>query len=122
MFHTVGFGHSATAAQANHIIQQINLLNHNNLGFDGLLDWAINEVNQGERGQLVWNSLVGIYNQLVVINAADAMEVDAMGGKKKKRCHKSKVNGRMMMRDSKGRFCKMSKSHKRKSHKGKKMM
>ena len=119
MFHAIGLGQSATVAQAINIIEQINNLNQNNLDFDGLLAWAINEVNQGERGQLVWNFLVGIHNQLVQMNA-NAMDIDAMGGKKKKRCHRSKVNGHMLMRDKKGRFCKMSKG--KKSRKGKKMM
>lgn len=113
MFQTIGFGQTATAQQANNIINEINILNVNHNNFDGLLTYCINEVNQGHRGQLVWNSLVGIYNGLVEQN--NAMDVDAMGGARK-RCRRSLVNGRMLLRDKKGRFCK-KKSTKRKGRK-----
>ena len=112
MFQRIGMGHTATAHQANQIINAINSLNVNNNDFDGLLTYSINQVNQGNRGQLTWNTLVGIYEQLV---AQDNMDVDAMGGARK-RCRRSLVNGRMLLRDKKGRFCK-KKSMKRKARK-----
>lgn len=113
MFQRIGMGHTATAHQANQIINAINLLNVNNNDFDGLLQDCIHRVNQGNRGQLVWNSLVNIYEQLLI--EQDNMDVDAMGGARK-RCRRSLVNGRMLLRDKKGRFCK-KKSMKRKGRK-----
>ena len=127
MYQTINLGHVKSRAQAMMLINRINILNRRfNNNYDGLLAWTINEVLNinGDVTSLTWNTLVAIHNELyqfylsngilipndypVVVPVDDPME---LAGRKK--CRRSLVNGHMLLRNKKGRFCK-KKSMKRK--------
>jgi hypothetical protein len=70
MFHKIGFGRSKSLEEANNIIEEIRYLNQKNLDKD-LLKWCILQVEEGKHKkcrQVVWNTLVRIYDDLVAMN------------------------------------------------------
>jgi hypothetical protein len=113
MFYEINENEYKSSNEANNLLATILRMcldNHIRLGEQDLSTLI------GFRGQItnptshiIWNNLVRMYNRI----RRNRLGIEiVMRGQKK--CKKSKVKGHMMMRDNKGRFCKMRKSNKRK--------
>jgi hypothetical protein len=127
MYETINLGNVRPRVQAMMLINRINILNRPfNNNYDGLLEYSINEVLNinGDVTNLTWNTLVAIHNELYQLHFTNGILIpndypvdvpvdDPMELAGRKKCRRSLVNGHMLLRNKKGRFCK-KKSMKRK--------